>query len=218
MKRLFVRAVYARLCRIYSDSGKERENAMKLILASGSPRRKELLTRAGAEFEVCVSDVDESGVFGTPEEVVSKLSEMKGAAVFASHKNDCVLSADTVVALDGEIFGKPKDADDALRMVEALAGRSHFVYTGVCVMFEKDGKPVVEKNVVGTEVFFRNACEEELKAYVATGEPMGKAGAYAIQGRGGNFVERINGDWSNVVGLPVCKVIEMLEKAGIRIW
>ena len=108
--------------------------------------------------------------------------------------------------------------DDALRMVEALAGRSHFVYTGVCVMFEKDGKPVVEKNVVGTEVFFRNACEEELKAYVATGEPMGKAGAYAIQGRGGNFVERINGDWSNVVGLPVCTVIEMLEKAGIRIW
>ena len=103
------------LCRIYSDSGKERENAMKLILASGSPRRKELLTRAGAEFEVCVSDVDESGVFGTPEEVVSALSEMKGAAVFASHKNDCVLSADTVVALDGEIFGKPKDADDALR-------------------------------------------------------------------------------------------------------
>ena len=105
------------LCRIYSDSGKERKNAMKLILASGSPRRKELLTRAGAEFEVCVSDVDESGVFGTPEEVVSKLSEMKGAAVFASHKNDCVLSADTVVALDGDIFGKPKDADDALRMV-----------------------------------------------------------------------------------------------------
>ena len=138
--------------------------------------------------------------------------------MFASHKNDCVLSADTVVALDGDIFGKPKDADDALRMVEVLAGRSHFVYTGVCVMFEKDGKPVVEKNVVGTEVFFRNACEEELKAYVATGEPMGKAGAYAIQGRGGNFVERINGDWSNVVGLPVCTVIEMLEKAGIRIW
>lgn len=191
---------------------------MKLILASGSPRRKELLSRAGAEFEVCVSDVDESGVCGTPEEVVSALSEMKGEAVFASHKKDCVLSADTVVAVDGEIFGKPKDGEDAFRMLKALVGRSHFVYTGVCVMFEKDGKTVREKKVVGTEVFFRNACDDELKAYIATGEPMGKAGAYAIQGRGGNFVEKINGDWSNVVGLPVCTVTEMLEKAGIRIW
>lgn len=196
----------------------EKRKEMKLILASGSPRRKELLTRAGAEFEVCVSDVDESGVCGTPEEVVSALSEMKGAAVFASHKKDCVLSADTVVALDGEIFGKPRDEKDALRMLKALDGRKHFVYTGVCVMFERNGEPVTEKKVVGTEVFFRNACEDELKAYVATGEPMGKAGAYAIQGRGGNFVEKINGDWSNVVGLPVCTVIKMLEKAGIGIW
>ena len=191
--------------------------SMKLILASGSPRRKELLTRAGATFEVCVSDVDESGVLGTPQEVVAALSRMKAEAVFATHADDCVLAADTVVALDGEIFGKPKDEEDAMRMLGALVGRKHYVYTGVCVIYAKDGSPVYEAEVVGTEVFFRDAGEDELRAYVGTGEPMGKAGAYAIQGKGGNFVEKINGDRSNVIGLPVCTVIRMLEKAGIGV-
>ena len=167
--------------------------SMKLILASGSPRRKELLTRAGATFEVCVSDVDESGVLGTPQEVVAALSRMKAEAVFA------------------------KDEEDAMRMLGALVGRKHYVYTGVCVIYAKNGSPVYETEVVGTEVFFRDAGEDELRAYVGTGEPMGKAGAYAIQGKGGNFVEKINGDRSNVIGLPVCTVIRMLEKAGIGV-
>lgn len=184
---------------------------MKLILASGSPRRKELLGAAGFDFTVRTADVDETLPSGVPaRDGVRLLAERKGAAVRDLIGDDTpILSADTLVELDGEKLGKPKDASDAARMLRALSGRAHAVHTGVTVHYK--GKTF--SDVATTAVFFRPLTEEEIRAYVESGEPMDKAGAYAIQGLGGALVERYDGDLDTVVGLSMRIVNALLGEA-----
>ena len=185
---------------------------MRLVLASSSPRRKELLKQVGIPFEIMIPDVDESNISGTPEQVVKKLSFKKACAVKNKlYDNDIlILAADTVVSLDGIILNKPSDVYDAFAMLSKLSGRVHEVYTGVCLMWTSSphAKTFVEK----TKVFFKSLSEAEINDYIDSGEPMDKAGAYGIQGKGALFVERIEGDYNNVVGLPVCAVHKIIEK------
>ena len=187
---------------------------MGLILASGSPRRRQLLEQIGLTFVVRSSDVDESVSPGlTPAQVVESLSARKGEAVAAeAAPGDLVLSADTVVSLDGAILGKPRDRAEAEAMLTALSGRTHQVYTGVTLL--QDGRRLTEHEV--TAVTFRPLSPEEIAAYVSTGEPMDKAGAYGIQGLGALLVERLEGDYFNVMGLPLCRLGEMLAQFGVR--
>ena len=181
-----------------------------LVLASASPRRSELLKQVGLQFEVITSEADETLPDGIdPESAVLALSERKADAVMPKAGGRTLIAADTVVALDGEIFGKPKDASDAERMLKKLSGRTHSVFTGVCIIFS-DGRK--ERFAVETKVTFDTLSEEKISAYIESGEPMGKAGAYAIQGRGASLVTGIEGDYANVVGLPVQRVVAALEK------
>lgn len=186
---------------------------MKFILASASPRRKELLSSMGINFEVMVSDADEASVDSTsvPIDVyVQELALIKAVAVAKNvDKQSIIISADTIVTADGNILGKPVDAEDAYSMLSMLSGRSHEVYTGYCVMRIKDGKTVCK--AVKTEVFFKDISEEKIWRYIATGEPADKAGAYGIQGCGGMLVDKINGDYQNVVGLSVSSLADTLE-------
>ena len=186
---------------------------MGLILASGSPRRRQLLEQIGLTFAVRSSDVDESVSPGlTPAQVVESLSARKGEAVAAeAAPGDLVLSADTVVSLDGAILGKPRDRAEAEAMLTALSGRTHQVYTGVTLL--QDGRRLTEHEV--TAVTFRPLSPGEIAAYVSTGEPMDKAGAYGIQGLGGLLVEGIRGDYHNVMGLPICRLGRMLLDFGV---
>ena len=182
----------------------------RLILASASPRRHELLTAAGIPHTVLTADTDESLPAGIlPQDAVQMLSARKAAAVLPlAPAGSVILAADTVVALDGKILGKPRDTEDARRMLSALSGSSHHVYTGVTLT---DG----EKTVTAfgeTAVKMRKISPEEMDAYIATGEPMDKAGAYGIQGRAALFAMGIDGDYANVVGLPVSLVGEILRK------
>ena len=186
----------------------------EIILASASPRRRELLANMGLQFTVLVSDADESGVDTSvpPEIYVQELALLKAAAVaktIIKNKDAIVISADTIVVCDGEILGKPKDEEDAVRMLTSLPGKSHKVYTGFCVMRLSDAFTVC-KNVC-TEVVFKPLTREKIERYVKTSEPMDKAGAYAIQGLGAMLIERINGDYFNVVGLPVSELSDVLE-------
>lgn len=179
---------------------------MKLVLASRSPRRAELLSSAGIEFEIRVADVDESVNSGeAPLEYVTRLACEKAAAVPAS-PDEIILGADTTVVVDGQILGKPEDAADACRMLRALSGREHQVITGVCVRRGDD----VQVGAVTTTVWFRAMSEAEIDGYVASGEPMDKAGAYGIQGQASRFIPRIDGSYANVVGLPVHLVYDLL--------
>ena len=186
----------------------------EIILASASPRRRELLANMGLQFTVLVSDADESGVDTSvpPEIYVQELALLKAAAVAKTvikNKDAIVISADTIVVCDGEILGKPKDEEDAVRTLTLLTGKSHKVYTGFCVMRLSDAFTVC-KNVC-TEVVFKPLTREKIERYVKTSEPMDKAGAYAIQGLGAMLIERINGDYFNVVGLPVSELSDVLE-------
>ncbi len=175
----------------------------KIILASKSPRRRELLTLAGIDHVVETSDADESYPDGLePREVVCLLAKVKARATAKNHPGETVLGADTVVATDGVILGKPADEKEAADMLRRLSGRTHEVYTGVCIIKPEGEKVFYEK----TKVTFYELTEEEIEAYVATGEPMDKAGAYGIQGKGVTLVRKIDGDYSNVVGLPVARV------------
>lgn len=181
----------------------------KIILASASPRRRELLAQAGFEFEVVTSDVDEVvDPSLTPDKLVMSLARQKAQAV-AQNRADCVvIGSDTVVVLDGKVLGKPRDVADAVRMLESLSGRKHEVYTGVCIAFAGETHCFFERTSV-------NFCEldgEQIKAYVATGEPMDKAGAYGIQGKGCVLVEGIEGDYFNVVGFPVSRFCREYKK------
>lgn len=177
-----------------------------LILASGSPRRKEILDTMGLEFSVDVSDADESFV-GTPEEMVLELSRRKALAVASRHSGAMILAADTLVFGD-EVLGKPHSAEEAKRMLAGLSGRWHSVYTGVTMIDTRSGKTLSRADV--TRVHFVALTAQDIDAYVATGEPLDKAGAYGIQGRGGMFIDRIEGSYSNVVGLPMALVRSML--------
>lgn len=182
----------------------------KLILASASPRRRELLKKAGFSFTVKTSEVDENiGVTQAPL-LVRELALLKAAAVAKSEKEDClVIGADTVVSIDGEILGKPKDWRDAKRMLLLLSGRAHQVYTGVCVIDAKSGRAACRSE--RTDVLFRKLTKRQIRAYIKTREPMDKAGAYAIQGGAGRFVRGYVGSFDNVVGLPVKLVRELIE-------
>jgi septum formation protein len=178
-----------------------------LILASGSPRRAELLRAAGIEFTVRIADVDEAILPGeSPRDYVLRLSRAKALAV--AGEDEIVLGADTTVVIEDEIAGKPVDADDARRMLKALSGRWHEVLTGVTLL---RGHKVLA-DVAVTRVKFSEMSESEIDWYVSTGEPMDKAGAYGIQGYASRFVERIEGSYSNVVGLPVQMVYKMLKE------
>ena len=185
-----------------------------IVLASGSPRRQELLQRMGiTDFTVRVPQVEERYPDGlTPAEIVSYISREKSLAV-PSAADEIVITADTMVFLDDKRLGKPVDADDALRMLKALAGRRHTVCTGVTL---RQGERMLTKSAA-TDVYFRPATEAELRAYIAGGEPMDKAGAYGVQGQGALLVERIDGDFFNVMGLPVLLVSRMLQEFGITL-
>ena len=181
---------------------------MSVVLASASPRRRELLQRAGVEFIVRVSDADEHIEPDTPpHEAVMALARQKALAVAKTCPGDLVIGADTVVVYDGAILGKPADAADAARMLRMLSGKTHVVYTGVCLVCADKEETFYEQ----TRVTFYPLTEQEIEAYVATGEPMDKAGAYGIQGRGCTLVQGICGDYFNVVGLPVAAVCRRLR-------
>ena len=184
----------------------------KIVLASGSPRRQELLQRIGiADFTVRVPDADESYDPGmTPEEIVCHISRKKSLAL-DSAPGEIVITADTMVFLDDKRLGKPKDEEDALQMLTALQGRHHTVCTGVTV---RQGDRILTR-AAATDVYFRAAAEEELRAYIRGGEPMDKAGSYGVQGQGALLVERIDGDFFNVMGLPVLLLSQMLQQFGI---
>lgn len=181
---------------------------MKLILASQSPRRKELLGLLGLAFEIKVPCADETMLPGAdPAEQVAEVSRRKALAT-AAEKEDVVIAADTIVVCDGEILGKPRDREDACRMLKMLSGRSHQVMTGVTL---RKGD-TIESCTEITEVHFRQLSEREIAAYVDSKDPMDKAGAYGIQSGAAIFVEKICGDYYNVVGLPVCRLTQMLKK------
>lgn len=181
----------------------------KIILASASPRRKELLETAGAEFEIIVADVDETVPEGTkPEDAAVMTAEKKAVAVAENHKDSIVIGADTIVVADGRILGKPADKADACRMLSMLSGVEHKVITGVCLA--RGDKKITFAQV--SKVKFYDLTDEEINAYVETGEPMDKAGAYGIQGKGCVLVEKIEGDYFNIVGLPVARVMKELSR------
>jgi septum formation protein len=184
----------------------------KFILASASPRRKEILEDIGMKVDVIPSVVDESSVSSLPpEKMVMELALLKGADVArCASKGDYVISADTVVVCDGAIMGKPKNSDDAFRMLMKLSGKWHSVFTGYCVIEASSGSASVKYEE--TRVKFRNIDENEARSYIETREPMDKAGSYGIQGKGRLFVEKIDGDYYNVVGLPVCALSVMLKQ------
>lgn len=184
------------------------------ILASGSPRRKELLELMGLEFKVIVSQADEDSVSKDlkPELYVQELALLKASATAKEvlrNKNAVIISADTIVTLDGQILGKPKDEDDAFNMLSKLSGREREVYTGYCVMRISDGKAVCGK--VRTKVKFKDLSDDKIRGYINSGEPMDKAGAYGIQGLGSLLIEKIDGDYFNVVGLPISALADTLE-------
>lgn len=195
----------------------------KIILASSSPRRRELMAQAGFAFEVLVSEADETIEAETPGEMVEVLSERKAAAVAEEIKKQgfaeesvLLVGADTMVAIDGKKLGKPKDKKGAEEMLEELSGRTHQVYTGVTLIRLKkaeNGSILQESRTFseGTDVSFYPLTKEEIRSYIATGEPMDKAGAYGIQGKAAVFVKEIKGDYNNVVGLPIARLYQELK-------
>jgi septum formation protein len=183
----------------------------RLVLASSSPRRAELLTAAGISFEAVDANVDETPLdHEAPQAHVRRLAEAKARAVAALHRDAMVLGADTVVVVDGRMLGKPRSPGEAAEMLRALSGREHLVLTGVAVLV--GGVPRVE--VETTRVRFGPLTAADVAWYVASGEPMDKAGAYAVQGLASRFVESITGSYSNVVGLPVALVWRLVKSAG----
>lgn len=181
---------------------------MKLILASNSPRRAEILRQGGFDFEKRVAETDETLKAGIlPAEAVESLARQKGRAIPRA-EDEVVLAADTVVVLDGRILGKPKSKDDAVQMLKLLSGCTHSVYTGVYIV--KGEREFVFSEETAVTFFTLN--DAEIDAYVESGEPMDKAGAYGIQGRGALFVEKICGDYLNVVGLPLAKTAKILKE------
>ncbi|QEY35305.1 septum formation inhibitor Maf [Caproiciproducens galactitolivorans] len=182
-----------------------------LLLASSSPRRSELLKMAGYDFNVVPADVNEGYLRGTPPiQIVELLAARKAEAVAKRYPQDIVLGADTIVVLKGRVLGKPKNEEEAKAMLKLLAGNVHQVYTGYCIINNKK----YLRGHESTSVEFYPLKESEIDSYVASGEAMDKAGAYAIQGRGALFIKRIDGDYYNVMGLPIGKINRIL--AGIK--
>lgn len=196
-----------------------------IVLASASPRRQELLRNAGIPFEAQPADVNETPLAGEPaQRCAERLAREKALKVWRSRPGEVVLGADTVVVVDETILGKPADANDAARMLRMLSGRQHQVITGVCVV-RSAGSRTGQDDWESETAEIRTAAEttlvevsalseQEIREYVATGEPMDKAGAYAIQGIASRWIPRIEGDYSNVVGLPIALVYRMLKSSG----
>ena len=204
----------------------------QIILASQSPRRKELLEQIGLEFEICPAKGEEIITKSVPEEVVMELSKQKAeevAAMVSSYTQEhkdittpsdiLVIGADTVVAYDGKILGKPVDEADAKRMLSMLSGNTHSVFTGVTlVLIDKSGRAGELVFFEKTDVKMHAMSEQEIERYIATGEPMDKPGSYGIQGKCAIYIEKIDGDYNNVVGLPITRIYQELKKIGIDIY
>jgi septum formation protein len=189
-------------------------NTKKLILASQSPRRKYLLEQAGIQFTVEPADIEEKLLASeSPEAYVKRLSMEKARFIAARHPEAWTLGADTVVVIDDKILEKPDSIDHAATMLKHLSNRTHTVYTGFTLCCSNEGKTITQ--AVTTEVKFKELSDQEVQWYVGTDEPFDKAGAYAIQGLGTFLVKSINGSYTNVVGLPVCEVIEILLAQGV---
>ncbi len=199
---------------------------MRIILASKSPRRKELLSRIGIEYECIVSEAEEKTTESSPDKVVAELSRQKAENIFeiirAGERDNSpmvIIGADTVVACDSNIMGKPKDKQDAGRMLKLLEGRSHSVWTGVTLLFvniDKNGnysenKVISETFACETKVYMYHVSDNEIEEYIKTEEPLDKAGAYGIQGIAAKFIEKIEGDYNNVVGLPVSALYQRIK-------
>ncbi|MBQ9265302.1 MAG: septum formation inhibitor Maf [Clostridia bacterium] len=186
--------------------------AESLILASSSPRRRELMGYTGIPFEVITADAEELKT-GEPDKLVMENARRKAKAVWDKHPGRVVLGADTIVYQHGKVLGKPRDEKEAAQMLHDLSGAWHAVYTGVCVI-RPDGEEDVRVDI--SKVQFVPLEDEVIQAYVKTKEPMDKAGAYALQGIGGMYVQRIEGSYSNVIGLPMALARDMLRQAGIQ--
>ena len=186
---------------------------MNLILASQSPRRRELLGLTGLDFVVRAADIDESMDPGkAPFDEVSRVSRLKALAV-SREKGDVVIAADTIVVCEGRVLGKPRDEADAFRILSLLSGRCHEVMTGMTVL--RDDELVTHTEV--TKIHFRDLHPDEIRAYIASGEPMDKAGAYGIQGGAALFADQLEGDYYNVMGLPVCRLAMILRSFGLPV-
>jgi septum formation protein len=189
----------------------ESPTAVAITLASASPRRREILATLGLEFSIAAPDVDETPLDGeTAEDMVLRLAVAKAEAV-RTGTSDIVIAADTAVVVDGRMLGKPENREDCLAMLDALSGRTHTVCTGVALHC----RDVTHTAMSTTDVFFRDISRDEALAYWQSGEPRDKAGAYAVQGLGGVFVERIEGSYSGVVGLPVFETASLLRQVGL---
>lgn len=193
-----------------------------VILGSGSPRRKELLTLAGIDFTVLTSDADETPTKKVPSEIVMELSARKGADVYAkaaeagmlTDEENIIIAADTLVFFGNDRMGKPKDKEDAVRMLKDLSGDTHQVITGVSLTYIKNGEITKKSFYEKTDVSVYPLTDEEIETYVASGEPMDKAGAYAIQGLFGKYIKGICGEYANVVGLPIARLYKELKEIG----
>jgi septum formation protein len=187
-----------------------------VVLASSSPRRRELLERAGLQFTIDPSETDEKlDDSRGPEELAKLISSMKARSAAQRHPGSIIIAADTFGVLDGKLLGKPCDAADAQEMLRRMSGKCHLVLTGFTILDSESGKAV--SRVVKTKVYFNELSSGQIDEYVATGEPLDKAGAYAIQGLGAGMVEKIEGDYFNVVGLPVSALARELKKFGIEL-
>ena len=188
---------------------------LPLVLASASPRRQALLAGQGLGFEVVPSTLKEPAPEPgeAPAEYAARMARIKGQDIAARHPDKVIVSADTIVVQDSSILGKPKDAEDALDMLTALAGRWHEVMTGFCVLRHGDGVSLCR--TVTTRVHMADNSREMLQAYIGTGEPMDKAGAYAVQGTGACLVAEVHGSWTGVVGLPLSEVVGVLVRRGV---
>ncbi|HIH23455.1 TPA: septum formation inhibitor Maf [Candidatus Woesearchaeota archaeon] len=187
----------------------------RIILASTSPRRKMLLEQIGLEFEIIPGDYEEDMTLPLPpHKLVMTLAKGKAMSVARKQKSGIIVAVDTVVALGEKVLGKPKNAADAKRMLKSLSGKTNVVYSGMCVIDAKTGKTL--QDYEETMIVFRRLTTAEIDAYVATGEPLDKAGAYAMQGIAALFIERVEGCYSNVIGLPLPKLAKMLAKFGVK--
>ena len=188
----------------------------EFVLASASPRRRELLTQIGIPFRICVSKKEEESSQKKPGDIVKELSYTKAKDVFDQGNQDAVvIGADTIVVYDEQVLGKPKDEEDAYKMIKMLQGKTHQVYTGVSVIWRQDNSIQVSSFYAVTDVELYGMSEEEIRAYIATNEPYDKAGGYAIQGYFARYVKQIQGDYNNVVGLPVGELYQILNSLNL---
>jgi len=188
----------------------------EFVLASASPRRKELLTQIGIKFRTCISKKDEEILRNTPEDIVKDLSYTKARDVYERGNRDAiVIGADTIVVADEVVLGKPKDEKEAFSMIKKIQGDMHQVYTGVSIIWEQNNNTHVSSFVAMTEVELYYMSDEEIKKYVAMTEPYDKAGGYAIQGYFARYVKQIKGDYNNVVGLPIGKLYQVLNSLNL---